>query len=217
MSSKTQISVFVIDDHPILRKGLQAEIESDSGFKFVGSSDSIQDGLNRMKFKTVDVLIMDISLKDENGINELTNIKQKFPLLKIIFFTMHRDWDYLQKAANSGADGYVLKTETTVNILGTIKSVFQGNKIFPQEVGTLQNKIATNDVLIQKLNVLSKRELDILHHLKSGKLNREIADELQISIRTVESHRSAIMQKFEIHSTIEFAKILHQLQLSKLI
>ncbi|TGL64948.1 response regulator transcription factor [Leptospira jelokensis] len=217
MSSKTQISVFVIDDHPILRKGLQAEIESDSGFKFVGSSDSIQDGLNRMKFKTVDVLIMDISLKDENGINELKNIKQKFPLLKIIFFTMHRDWDYLQKAANSGADGYVLKTETTVNILGTIKSVFQGNKIFPQEVGTLQNKIATNDVLIQKLNGLSKRELDILHHLKSGKLNREIADELQISIRTVESHRSAIMQKFEIHSTIEFAKILHQLQLSKLI
>ncbi|WP_244242695.1 response regulator [Leptospira bouyouniensis] len=85
MSSKSQISVFVIDDHPILRKGLQAEIESDSGFKFVGSSDSIHDGLNRMKFKTVDVLIMDISLKEENGINELTNVKQKFPTLKIIF------------------------------------------------------------------------------------------------------------------------------------
>lgn len=212
MSSKSQISVFVIDDHPILRKGLQAEIESDSGFKFVGSSDSIHDGLNRMKFKAVDVLIMDISLKEENGINELTNVKQKFPTLKIIFFTMHRDWEYLQKAANFCADAYILKTETSINILNTIKSVYQGKKIFPHKINNLQIEFTETDELLKKLNTLSKRELDVLHELKSGKLNREIADELQISIRTVETHRSSIMQKLEIRSTFAFAKMLNLLQ-----
>lgn len=129
MSSKSPISVFVIDDHPILRKGLQSEIESDTGLKFVGATDSIKDGLNLMKFKNADVLIMDISLKDENGILELSNVKNKFPFLKIIFFTMHRDWDYLHKAANLGADAYILKTETSAKISNIIKDVFNGKKI----------------------------------------------------------------------------------------
>ncbi|MCG6151541.1 response regulator [Leptospira bandrabouensis] len=217
MSVKSPISVFVIDDHPILRKGLQAEIESDTSLKFVGSSDSIKDGLNLMKFKNVDVLIMDISLKEENGISELSSIKNKFPLLKVIFFTMHRDWDYLQKAANFGADAYILKTETSTNIISIIKNVFNGKKIFPEEIVGLQNEIDSNEELIKKLNSLSKREQEILIHLKSGKLNREIAEDLQISIRTVETHRSSIMQKLEIHSTIGFAKLLLRLQTSNLV
>ncbi|WP_244242696.1 response regulator transcription factor [Leptospira bouyouniensis] len=125
---------------------------------------------------------------------------------------MHRDWEYLQKAANFGADAYILKTETSINILNTIKSVYQGKKIFPHKINNLQIEFTETDELLKKLNTLSKRELDVLHELKSGKLNREIADELQISIRTVETHRSSIMQKLEIRSTFAFAKMLNLLQ-----
>lgn len=214
--SKSLIDIFVIDDHPAIRKGLQSEIESDSGLRFVGSAESIKEGLLLLAFKHVDVLIMDISLKHENGISEFVLIKNKFPNLKIVFFTMHRDWAYLQKAANLGADAYVLKTESTEQIVYIIKQVYGGKRIFPEEMQGLVDQSELGDNVVQKIESLTKREKEILAQLMQGKTNREISSELALSIRTVETHRSSIMQKLEIDSLINFAKMIIKLQSSNL-
>ncbi|TGN20358.1 response regulator [Leptospira idonii] len=122
MTLGSKIQVFVIDDHPMIRKGLQSEIENDLTLKFIGSASSIKDALPIIGFKAVDVLVVDISLKDENGLLEFTNIRKKQPNLKIIFFTIHRDWEYLQKAAMLGADGYLLKSDSADRILSQLYS-----------------------------------------------------------------------------------------------
>ncbi|PJZ44120.1 response regulator transcription factor [Leptospira brenneri] len=217
MVSKSSIGVFIIDDHPMLRKGLQSEIEADPDLKFVGSAESIREGLLLISFKQTNVLIMDISLKDENGISEFSNIKNKFPNLKIVFFTMHRDWTYLQKVAILGADAYILKTESVGSIISIVKQVYVGKKVFPEEVMGIVDQLDFGDNLAKKIETLTKREKEIITHLMDGKINREIASDLQLSIRTVEAHRSSIMQKLEIDSSIKLAQIILRLQSSNLL
>ncbi|TGK92770.1 DNA-binding response regulator [Leptospira brenneri] len=217
MVSKSSIGVFIIDDHPMLRKGLQSEIEADPDLKFVGSAESIREGLLLISFKQTNVLIMDISLKDENGISEFSNIKNKFPNLKIVFFTMHRDWTYLQKVAILGADAYILKTESVGSIISIVKQVYVGKKVFPEEVMGIVDQLDFGDNLAKKIETLTKREKEIIAHLMDGKINREIASDLQLSIRTVEAHRSSIMQKLEIDSSIKLAQIILRLQSSNLL
>ncbi len=215
MTLGSKIQVFVIDDHPMIRKGLQSEIENDLTLKFIGSASSIKDALPIIGFKAVDVLVVDISLKDENGLLEFTNIRKKQPNLKIIFFTIHRDWEYLQKAAMLGADGYLLKSDSADRILGAIKDVFKGKKIFPEEVAQYLPNFEVSKTLAKNLSTLTKREKEILNHIMEGKLNREIAEILDLSVRTVETHRASILQKLDVKSSIELAKVMLELRSDK--
>ncbi len=204
--------IFIVDDHPLIRTGLRAEILNDPGLVFVGEAGSIQIAMRSLDFKKVDLLVCDISLSDENGIDELDAIKTKFSELKVIFLTMHRDWTYLQKAFRSGADGYILKSESMSNILSSIKKVLNGEKAFPDQVEPL---VSQNDSLSDirgKINLLTKRELEILERLASGKMNREIGEEFGISTRTVESHRGEIMRKLQIKNAVELGQIIIRLK-----
>ncbi len=205
-------SIFLIDDHPIVRTGLQSEIESDSDFVFAGSASSIKDGIRKMGFVRVDLLLCDISLQEENGIQELETIKLKFPGLKIVFLTMHRDWAYLQRAFAFGADGYLLKSQSTQEIFTSLKIVLNGGKVFPEEIRNFQSSSDLNQELEDIVNRLTKREKEILRLLSEGKFNREISEELDLSVRTVETHRASIFHKLKAENIIELGRILAQLK-----
>ncbi|MBM9576419.1 response regulator transcription factor [Leptospira sp. 201903070] len=216
MTPTKKYSVFLVDDHPVVRSGLQSEIESDPDLTFAGSASSLKEGIRKMGFFRTDLLLSDVSLQDENGIQEIESIKSKFPELKIVFLTMHRDWAYLQKAFALGADGYLLKSESTPSILNALKTVLAGGKVFPEEVKNFRPESEVKEELGSIVKRLTKREREILNLLADGKLNREIADQLELSVRTVETHRASIFKKLETENIIELGRILIQLKSSGL-
>ncbi|MBW0431998.1 response regulator transcription factor [Leptospira yasudae] len=209
-------SIFLVDDHPVVRSGLQAEIQADPEFEFVGSASSLKEAVRRMSFSKVDLLISDISLQEENGIQELETIKNKFPDLKILFLTMHRDWSYLQKAFALGADGYILKNESMSVVISAVKTILNGGKVFPEEVKNFRPESEITKEIGNLINRLTKREKEILNLLANGKMNREIAEELNLSVRTVETHRASIFKKLETENLIELGRVLVQLKASGL-
>ncbi|MDF3821435.1 response regulator transcription factor [Leptospira sp. 96542] len=204
-----------MDDHPVIRTGLQAEIEGDVELEFKGSSESILRALHDPKLSQSQILITDISLKDENGIQELSNIKKQIPHLRIIFFTMHRDWAYLEKAFSLGADGYILKSTPMPQLVLAIKEVIKGNKIFPDEIKNFKPEKTFNPNLNYNLEQLTKREREILKYLAEGKLNREIAEILNLSVRTIESHRASIFNKLNVDNIVELGQILFQMKVNE--
>ncbi|RHX85854.1 response regulator [Leptospira stimsonii] len=217
MVQTRKYSVFLIDDHPVVRSGLQAVIEADPDFIFAGSASSLREGIRKMGFSRTDLLISDVALQDENGIQEMEAIRSKFPELKIVFLTMHRDWSYLQKAFALGADGYLLKSESTHSIIDALKTVLTGGKVFPEAVKNFRPETEIQEEHSNIVKRLTKREREILNLLADGKMNREIADELELSVRTVETHRASIFKKLDTENIIELGKILIQLKSSGLI
>ncbi|EMY78091.1 response regulator receiver domain protein [Leptospira weilii serovar Ranarum str. ICFT] len=212
MTGSSKKGIFLVDDHPVVRAGLQAEVESDPEFRFAGSANSIKEAIRKIPFTKADLLICDISLQEENGIQELETLKLKFPNLKIVFLTVHRDWSYLQKAFALGADGYLLKNETMNTIFSSIKIVLNGGKVFPEEIQNFRPATEVDQELGSKIDRLTKREKEILNLLAEGKMNREIAEKLELSIRTVETHRASLFRKLEIENIIELGRILIQLK-----
>ncbi|TGK18973.1 DNA-binding response regulator [Leptospira fluminis] len=212
MSLRASKKIFIIDDHPLIRSGLQSEIESLDGYEVCGTASSIQDGIRLMGFSRADLLICDVSLERENGIQEVDSVKRKFPDLKVVFLTMHRDWSYLQNAIAAGADGYILKSEPIESILSSLRQILKGGKVFPGEITSFRYDTEQLREAAEIIRRLTQRETEILKFLSKGKLNREIAEELNLSVRTVESHRTSIFKKLEINNMVELSRILFQLK-----
>ncbi|TGL57706.1 response regulator transcription factor [Leptospira sarikeiensis] len=215
MPVRTRPKIFLIDDHPIVRSGLESEIKSSGEFEHCGSASSIKEGLKAMTFAGPDLLICDVSLQDENGIKELDSLKKKFPDLKIVFLTMHRDWSYLQDAISAGADGYLLKSDSMESIMASIRKILNRGKVFPGEITNFSYDSDWIKKVGEVIQKLTKREAEILHFLSKGRLNREIASELNVSIRTVEAHRASIFKKLEVENVVELTRILVQLESSE--
>ncbi|PJZ48836.1 DNA-binding response regulator [Leptospira saintgironsiae] len=212
MSVRTCPKIFLIDDHPIVRSGLESEIKASGDYEYCGSASSIREGTKMMGFARPDLLICDVSLQDENGIKELDSIRRKFPDMKIVFLTMHRDWSYLQDAISAGADGYILKSDPMESIMASIKKVLNRGKVFPGEIANFSYDEKHIREVAEIVKKLTKRESQILNFLSKGKLNREIAEELKLSVRTVEAHRASIFKKLEVDNMVELTRILVQLK-----
>nr|WP_100764813.1 response regulator transcription factor [Leptospira ellisii]PJZ93682.1 DNA-binding response regulator [Leptospira ellisii] len=207
MVGTPKTSIFLVDDHPVVRNGLSAEIEVEPDFLLAGSVASVKEAIRKLGFVKADLLVCDISLQEENGIQELETIKQKFPEIKIVFLTMHRDWTYLQKAFALGADGYLLKSQSMQEILSALREVADGGKVFPEEIKNFRPPADLRRELGNVVDLLTKREKEILLLLSLGKLNREIAEELDLSVRTVETHRASVFKKLKIENVIELGRI----------
>lgn len=212
MVGTPKTSIFLVDDHPVVRNGLSAEIEVEPDFLLAGSVASVKQAIRKLGFVKADLLVCDISLQEENGIQELETIKQKFPEIKIVFLTMHRDWTYLQKAFALGADGYLLKSQSMQEILSALREVADGGKVFPEEIKNFRPPADLRRELGNVVDLLTKREKEILLLLSLGKLNREIAEELDLSVRTVETHRASVFKKLKIENVIELGRISVQLK-----
>ncbi|MDV6235818.1 response regulator transcription factor [Leptospira ellisii] len=212
MVGTPKTSIFLVDDHPVVRNGLSAEIEVEPDFLLAGSVASVKEAIRKLGFVKADLLVCDISLQEENGIQELETIKQKFPEIKIVFLTMHRDWTYLQKAFALGADGYLLKSQSMQEILSALREVADGGKVFPEEIKNFRPPADLRRELGNVVDLLTKREKEILLLLSLGKLNREIAEELDLSVRTVETHRASVFKKLKIENVIELGRISVQLK-----
>lgn len=193
------IKIMITDDHSMIREGLKQLLELDGDIKVIAeASDGIQ-CLNVLDNILPDVLLLDINMPNMNGLEVLKNIKSRKIPVKVLILTVHNEIEYLIKAVEVGIDGYMLKDSDSSELKKAITTVMDGETfIQPSLVPMLNSKLIDKNEDKEKLNMLTRRELDVLKLLAVGMYNKEIALKLDISERTVKNHVSNIFKKIGV-------------------
>jgi two-component system response regulator NreC len=201
------IKIMLVDDHGVLRAGLRALLSSEKDMQVVGEAGNVTEALRLAGELAPDVVLMDISLPDDSGIEATLKIKMRHPKTSILILTIHEDESLLRAAIQSGASGYILKRAVASELVNAIRSVYAGDMyIHPAMTRSLVGESASLSAVGESTPTLTARELDVLRLIAQGFTNRQIADKLTLSIRTVESHRANLMEKLDLHSRVELVR-----------
>jgi len=205
------IKVILTEDHQILREGIKALLAS-AEIKIVGEASTAAELWALLEKNTPDIIIMDISLPDGSGIELTKQILAKFPKIRVLILSMFTDESFINQAIKAGAKGYMHKNTTREELLLAISTVYAGHDFYSENVSKIilksyinKAKMKTEEVT-NPLEILTRREVEILKMFAEGFINKEIADKLFISIRTVESHKNHIMQKLNLKTQVELVK-----------
>ena len=199
LSIKTR--VFIVDDHPLLRKGLGELINQQSDMIICGEADDAPEGLKAISTVRPDLVIVDISLKSQNGIELIKNIKAFDSSIQILVLSMHDEAIYALRVLKAGAKAYVMKQEVVEKVMEAIRRIRTGKVFVSERVAAqmLSQVVDGGDPSRESpVDTLSDRELEIVTMIGSGIATREIAKRLGISIKTVESHRAHIKEKLNL-------------------
>ena len=202
-------TILILDDHPMFREGLKAIIEGDAGFEVIGEASNAREGLRIARNIKPDLVLMDISLPDQSGIQLTHEIRESLPNVLVMIVSMHSKIDYIAGAFQAGASGYMVKESASEKLLHGLESISKGDYfldsfIFPQLVDilkTFSNK--ETEVVDEVYNTLTEREQEVMVMLAEGLPINVIAERLFISPKTVKNHRTSIMNKLDIHSAYE--------------
>lgn len=193
------INVMITDDHSMIREGLKQLLELEGDFKVVAEACDGVECLNKLETVTPDVLLLDINMPNMNGLEVLQKMKEKRIIIKVLVLTIHSEVEYLLKAVDIGVNGYLLKDSESAELKKAIISVVNGeNYIQPSLIPVLNAKMIDRDKDVMKIESLTRRELEVLKNLSIGMYNKEIAEKLDISERTVKNHISNIFKKIEV-------------------
>jgi DNA-binding NarL/FixJ family response regulator len=196
--------IVIAEDHTILREGLRALLTSDPEFDVVGEAEDGFDAINSVKSLTPDVVIMDLSMPKMNGVAAIKEIKRITPDTKIVVLTVHKNEEYILAAFQAGSDGYVLKYAGHEELVSAIRTVLKGQPYLSPAVSAvvLEAYLEGQKGLSSRspLRSLTARETEVLKLIAEGYKNRQIADLLGISVKTVERHRANLMKKLDLHS-----------------
>ncbi|HZT37175.1 MAG TPA: response regulator transcription factor [Bryobacteraceae bacterium] len=201
------IRVLVADDHTMIRSGLRMLLEREPGFEVVAEASDGRQAIELAESLKPDVAVLDIGMPNLNGIEATRHIVQKLPRTRVVVLSMHADESYVLRALKSGARGYLLKDSAESDILNSIRAVNEGKAYFSPEI----SKMLAEDYMRQmqqrgvedSYELLTAREREILQMLAEGRSNKEISSALNLSLYTVETHRSNILQKLNLHSLPE--------------
>lgn len=197
-------TVVIAEDHTILREGMKALLNNSGDLRVIGEA---ADGINAIRIikeKGPDVALVDLSMPIMGGLSVIKEISATVPETKIVALTMHREEEYALNAFASGANGYCLKTSSLPELLSAIRTVLSGKTYASPEIsykileGYIENKRRVKTK--SSLETLTPRELEVLKLVGEGYRNKEIAEFLCISVKTVEKHRANIMQKLDLHN-----------------
>lgn len=207
-----KIRILIADDHPLVRSGLIKLLESYKEFATVGeASDGDQAIAMTMELKP-DVVVIDLSMPKVSGIEATRIIRKQSPETKVLVLTMHDNEEYVFQILRSGAGGYILKNSNKDELAAAIRAVAKGEKFFSPRVSEIMvqgylRKAEHREVIgLEPDESLTKRELEVLSYIAEGLNNQQIADKLFISPRTVDTHRTNIMQKLDIHDTAKLVR-----------
>ncbi len=197
------LNIFIIDDHKIIRDGIKLMLAKEEEINIIGEAGSANEALDFLSkhHKTIGVILMDISMPKMNGIELTKEILSKYPDLKILAITMHAEDNYIINMIEAGALGYILKESGTEEIIKAIKTVASGKKYYSNDVSvTMINYMMNGNKKDEKL---SEREEEVLKLIAMGKTNKEAAEELFLSDRTIETHRRNILAKLDCKNSAE--------------
>lgn len=208
-----KIKILVVDDHNLVRDGIVAMLSSCVDFEIIGEAQDGEEAINKAYLMKPDIILMDIYLPGMNGIEAARLIKSKLPAIKILFLSMEVSQQYLEEVIKIGAEGYVLKDIRKNELAGAVRNTVAGTPYFSKGISDLvfkkyfeANSGEKEGKKAPPPEKLTERELEIVKLLSQGLSKKEIADKLFISPRTVDAHRSHIMEKLELKSTVELVK-----------
>ncbi|HET6978652.1 MAG TPA: response regulator transcription factor [Pyrinomonadaceae bacterium] len=218
----TEIEILVADDHPIVRQGLRKIIEAERGLKVVAEATDGLTALDQIRSLKPRLAILDIDMPELDGFGVMRALRHEKIEVEVVFLTIHRDEDFFNEAINLGAKGYVLKDSALTDIVNCVRSVASGQHyVSPALTSLLLNRHRRAVSFSQRkpeLKDLSPTERRVLKLIAEYKTSREIAEDLFISHRTVETHRTNICKKLEIHGNHALMKFAldHKSELSDL-
>ena len=196
-------TILVADDHSILREGLRALLSNTSDLEVIGEAEDGQDTIEKARQLQPHLILLDLSMPIINGTEAIRVIKQRNPEIQIIVLTVHKSEEYVRATLDAGADGYVLKDDTSNDLLTSIRNVRKGKvHLSPGICDKIINGYLANpakDQSKRSWDQLTIREREVLKLIAEGNKNREIAEHLSVSIKTVEKHRSNLMKKLNLH------------------
>lgn len=196
---KMAIKIMIADDHSMIREGLKSLLELEGDIQVVEEAEDGVDCLEKLKICTPDVLLLDINMPRKNGLEVLQTLKSSKSKVKVLVLTVHNEVEYLMKAVDIGVDGYILKDSESAELKKAIFSIVEGeNYIQPSLIPALNSKMIEKNRDEGKIESLTKRELEVLKLLAVGMYNKEVAEKLNISERTVKNHVSNIFKKIEV-------------------
>ena len=200
------VKVMLVDDHALMREGIRQLLEFDGSVKVIEEAGNGEECIEKIEKSKPDVLLLDINMPKKNGIEVLEEIKRKKINVKVLILTVHNEVEYLLKAVDIGVDGYLLKDSESVELKKAINAVMDGeNYIQPNLIPVLNNRLVARDIDKDKIDSLTKRELEVLTQVASGMFNKEIAISLNISERTVKNHISNIFKKIDVSDRTQAA------------
>lgn len=202
--------IVLIDDHPLLRKGLTRTIEKEADLSVVGQMDSAEEALGAIEDLTPDLAIVDISLPGMSGMELIKHLQSRTPDVRILVVSRHDESLYAERCIRAGARGYVMKQEAGDAIVNAIRTVLNGRIFVSEEINErlLQSMAegGRDRIMQSPLEVLSDRELEVFELTGRGDSTREIAERLHLSVKTVESYRARIKNKLNLDSANELMK-----------
>ncbi len=194
------ITILVVDDHPLVREGIRGAL-SVAGFAVVADVGSGEEALAASKAHRPDVVVMDITLPGMSGIEATEALRRERPGARVLMLSVHDHPEYVLESVRAGASGYLRKDSLPAELREAVRTVHAGRTVFPPSRGGAPE--VTTPILAaaqERLDLLTRRERDVLVGIASGKSNKEIAAGLELSVRTVESYRETLMQKLGIKS-----------------
>ena len=201
---KKQYRIVIAEDHTILREGLRSLLCSDPDFDVVGEAEDGRDAIRCVEALSPDLVLMDLSMPRMNGLDAIKEIKKQNPEIKIIVLTVHKTEEYILATLQAGADGYLLKDATHSELVMAIKNVIAGKRYLSPGISekVIEGYLEGRRTLKTKSSwdTLTQREREILKLIAEGYKNKEVADYLYISLKTVEKHRSNLMRKLDLHN-----------------
>jgi DNA-binding NarL/FixJ family response regulator len=205
--------IVIVDDHPLFRKGLEEMIHSEGSFAVCGEAGTAAEAMEIIRKLDPEMVVVDLSLPGANGIELIKNIRTEFAKLPILVLSMHDESLYALRALRAGADGYVMKHEAMANVIQAIREVFNGRPyLSPAMAAQVITKFAHRQAEgeIDAVERLSDRELEILELIGKGNEVRQIAKLLNLSPKTVETHRAHIKDKLDLKNSREVARFALQ-------
>jgi DNA-binding NarL/FixJ family response regulator len=207
--------ILVVDDHPIIRRGLALMVDAEADLVVCGEAEDASGAMLVMASARPDVLILDISLNGPDGLDLLKNIRTTNPSLPVLILSMHDESIYAERALRAGANGYIMKQEATERVLIALRRILNGEIYVSERIANKMLKhyiTGTGTMKSSSISDLSDRELEVFRLIGEGHGTRQIAKELHLSIKTVESYQAHIKDKLSLHSGRELMQ--HAIQWS---
>jgi len=209
------IRILITDDHAVIRAGLRTILKAEPDLEVVGEAADGREALRLASELHPDIILMDISMPTPagGGIETTRRLRDSLPDVRVLVLTVHEDEGLLQEAVRAGAAGYIVKRAAEAELVSAVRTVWRGDMyVHPAMTRILLKDLAVQPTLNKRgsLESLTPREMDVLRLLAKGHTNRQIADALNVSVRTVEGHRANLMSKLELHSRVELTSFAEE-------
>ena len=204
-----QVRILIADDHVLLRRGIRTLLESHPGWTVCGEASNGREAVEQAKELHPDIVVLDITMPQLNGVDATPLILKASPETKVLILTMHSAQEITQRAVRAGARGYILKSDTERDLIAAVEALMEDQTFYTSSVSEMILENLSSDgtpATEEPMARVTPREREIIQLLVEGKSNKEVANQLGISVRTVESHRATIIRKLHCHSFSELVR-----------